>query len=135
MEQRAEASQEQERENARITLAFYELAFVKRQIREAYTKYVAKDYVQHNPTVPTGRDAAIATLIPFMDQHPYAEFNFKRVLADGDLVALHLHNRFAPNEPGLAVVDIFRLKDGLIVEHWDLVQPVAEAAENSNSMF
>jgi predicted SnoaL-like aldol condensation-catalyzing enzyme len=57
------------------------------------------------------------------------------VFADGDDVILHVH---AVREPGTrdnAIVDIFRLEDGKIVEHWDVVQPIPEKAANANGMF
>ena len=57
------------------------------------------------------------------------------MLADGDLVALHAHSIREPGERGVAIVDIFRLENGKIVEHWDVIQPVPEKANNDNTMF
>ena len=56
---------------------------------------------------------------------------------DGDLVALHVHNRRSPELRGNAVVDIFRIENGKVVEHWDVVQaiPDPDKAKNKNSMF
>jgi predicted SnoaL-like aldol condensation-catalyzing enzyme len=59
----------------------------------------------------------------------------KRVLVDGDMVILHVHAIREPGERGVAIVDIFRLENGKIVEHWDVVQPIPEKAANSNGMF
>jgi predicted SnoaL-like aldol condensation-catalyzing enzyme len=50
-------------------------------------------------------------------------------------VIVHVHVTPVPGTPGLAVVDIFRLEQGKIVEHWDVIQPVPDAALNMNSMF
>ena len=40
-----------------------------------------------------------------------------------------------PDDLGLAVVDIFRVEDGRIIEHWDVIQPVPAESANTNGMF
>ena len=50
----------------------------------------------------------------------------KRILVDGDLAAIHLFGCGDPSTPGAAVVDLYRLEDGKIVEHWDVIQPMPE---------
>jgi predicted SnoaL-like aldol condensation-catalyzing enzyme len=57
------------------------------------------------------------------------------VLADGDYVMLHVHAVRTPGEVGSAIVDLFKLENGKIVEHWDVVQPIPEKAANGNGMF
>ena len=69
------------------------------------------------------------------EQSPAYRTEVKRMVAEGDLVAVHHHVRPAPGDRGRAVVDIFRLEDGRIVEHWDVVQEVPETAANDNTMF
>ena len=59
----------------------------------------------------------------------------KRVFADGDFVILHVHGVREPGERGVAIIDIFRLEKGKIVEHWDVVQPIPEKPANNNGMF
>ena len=53
----------------------------------------------------------------------------------GDYVILHVHNVPTPGSHGNAIIDIFRLENGKVVEHWDVVQPIPENAANSNGMF
>lgn len=59
----------------------------------------------------------------------------KRAIAEGDLVATHSHLILEPGQPGRALADFFRLENGKVVEHWDVIQDVPEKAANPNRMF
>ncbi len=79
---------------------------------------------------------------PFIDfvtgwtqANPALRAEIKRVVAEGDLVAAHVHIKLNPQDRGIAAMDIFRLANGKIVEHWDAIQPVPEPAANTNTMF
>jgi len=109
--------------------------YLEKRVREAFENWVEPGYIQHNPLAATGRDAASAFLEPFFQGHPDAVYSIKRIIADGNLVAVHSHARFAPGERGLAVVDILRVEHCKIAEHWDVAQPVPEKSANSNGMF
>lgn len=122
-----------ERNRAVIT-DFARLFYTEKKIRAAFERHVAKDYIQHNPGIPDGRDAAIAALEPKFSR-PEASFEVKRILVDGDLAMIHLHGRLSPDSPGGAVADIYRLKDGRIVEHWDVLQPIQAQTLNPHPYF
>ena len=109
--------------------------YLEKRVREAFETWVEPGYIQHNPLAATGRDAAIAFLEPFFQGHPHAVYSIKRIIADGNLVAVHSHAKFAPGDRGLAVVDILRVERCKIAEHWDVAQPVPEKSANSNGMF
>lgn len=85
--------------------------------------YVSDNYIQHSPTVKDGKEgllemlAFLKTLPRPAEQGPSP---IMRVVADGDLVAVHLDIKFMGQR--VAVVDIFRLFDGKIAEHWDAGQ-------------
>ena len=120
--------------NRSIVADFVELLYVRRAVRLAFEKHVAPDYIQHNPSLPDGRDAAIELLEP-MFSSPAFIVDVKRVLVDGDLAAIHLHARPTPDALGGAVVDLFRLQGGKIVEHWDVIQQWPETSVSSHPMF
>jgi SnoaL-like domain len=69
------------------------------------------------------------------EKFPASRSEIKRVFADGDYVILHVHAVREPETRGNAIVDIFKLENGKIVEHWDVVQPIPEKAANANGMF
>ncbi|MDH2997020.1 hypothetical protein A1D22_04885 [Pasteurellaceae bacterium LFhippo2] len=127
------SSPEQNKANA---LAFYDLAFNQHKVQEATDKYIGKEYLQHNPTVADGGKAFVDAFVPFLKAHPKSSAEVKRVMADGDLVMLHVHSKMDENDRGEAVVDIFRFdENGKIVEHWDVIQAVPEKTESGRGMF
>ncbi|HME37442.1 MAG TPA: nuclear transport factor 2 family protein [Steroidobacteraceae bacterium] len=118
-----------------VVTRFMTQFYVEKQVREAFESWVEPSYIQHNPLAATGRDAAIAFLEPFFQGHPDIVYSIKRIIADGNLVAVHSHAKFAAGDRGLAVIDILRVERCKIAEHWDVAQPVPEKSANSNGMF
>jgi predicted SnoaL-like aldol condensation-catalyzing enzyme len=118
-----------------VVTRFMTQFYVDKKVREAFETWVDPGYIQHNPMAQTGREAAIGFLEPFFTQHPAIHYSILRVIADGNLVAVHSHGAFAPDDRGIAVVDILRVEGCKVMEHWDVVQPVPEKAANSNGMF
>lgn len=122
-------------QNKHTVVAYLEQALNAKQPAEAVAAHVGGRYVQHNPQAPDGPDAFIAFVDGFTAQFPALNLDIKRVVAEGDLVVTHSLLTLAAGDRGTAVVDIFRLEDGKIVEHWDVLQPVPESAANDNTMF
>ena len=114
---------------------FIELFYRQKKVREAFERWVHPDYIQHKPTLPDGRDAVINFLEGLLQRFPERTFTIHRVIASDDLVAVHYHSQASPQDRGFAVVDIFRVENCQMVEHWDVVQPVPENAANDNTMF
>jgi predicted SnoaL-like aldol condensation-catalyzing enzyme len=119
-------------ENKRIVKAVLTGAFVQRD-PSVTDRYFAKDYIQHNPTIPNGREV-IAGMISGLGE----DFSYElgMVVAEGDLVMAH--GRYVGWGPKpMVAVDIFRVAEGKVAEHWDVMQeetPVAQTA-NGNPMF
>lgn len=120
--------------NRAIVLRFVDLFYRQKQVRAAFEAYVAKDYIQHNPEIADGREAAVLALEP-MFLKPTFMTDVKRIIVDGDIAVVHLYARSAPEERGGSVMDMFRLKNGKIVEHWDVLQTVPEKSANPHPMF
>jgi predicted SnoaL-like aldol condensation-catalyzing enzyme len=124
----------QEEINKKNVVAFYE-AYINQKDFEAASKYVGSRYIQHNPLGADGLEG-IKGFIQFMKEKlPNWHVEIKRVFADGDYVITHVHAKANPQDRGMATIDIFRLEDGKIVEHWDVGQQIPEKSMNTNTMF
>jgi predicted SnoaL-like aldol condensation-catalyzing enzyme len=124
------------KKNKETVKAFYETAFNKHKPEEAVEKYIgAAGYRQHNPNAADGALPFIDFVRGYAKKNPGLHVNIKRMIAEGDLVVTHVHIKTSKEDRGLAAIDIFRLEDGKIVEHWDVVQPVPETSANTNTMF
>ncbi len=128
------AYSDEERRNRDVVLAFYEHGINRHDVAAALS-YVGADFIQHSPHIADGPTGLAAFFGEFWKTHPQFRVEVKRIFIEGDMTAAHvrLHGGSTPN--GEASADIFRLKDGKIVEHWDVVRPIPVGAANSNSMF
>lgn len=124
----------QQETNKKHVAEFYEQA-INRKDFEAASKYLGSRYTQHNPVAADGPEGLKAFIQFLRDKFPGAHSEIKRVFADGDYVILHVHAVREPGTRGSAIVDIFKLENGKIVEHWDVRQDIPEKAANSNGMF
>ena len=120
--------------NKKMVLDFYESA-LNRGDFEAAAVHFGPRYIQHNPMIRDGIEGFRQFLEQLKQRFPQSRGEIKRVLADGDFVILHVHARLKPEEPGIVIIDIFRLEAGKIVEHWDVRQPIPESSANTNGMF
>lgn len=120
--------------NRAVVTDFARLFYTERNVPAAFEKHVVENYIQHNPGIADGSAAAVAALTPKFS-NPSARFDVKRIIVDGDYAVIHVHARLTADARGGAVADIYRLKDGKIVEHWDVLQPVPETSANTNTMF
>jgi predicted SnoaL-like aldol condensation-catalyzing enzyme len=121
-------------QNKKVVVDFYEKAINQKDF-EAAAKHIGSRYTQHNPVAADGPEGLKAFLQFLREKFPNAKSEIKRVFADGDYVILHVHSVREPGTRGNAIVDIFKLENGKVVEHWDVVQPIPEKAANSNGMF
>jgi predicted SnoaL-like aldol condensation-catalyzing enzyme len=121
--------------NKQTVLAYLNTAFNEKKPAEAVEKYGGSHYIQHNPQAPDGFEAFVQFVGGFLEQFPQTSFDIKRAVAEGDLVVTHSLLKTSPGDRGTAVADFFRLEDGKVVEHWDVLQPIPESAANEHPMF
>ena len=94
---------------------------------DAAGKLLHPGYIQHNPGVPTGA-APILGFIPALKASGI-RMTIHRVIAEGDLVVLHTtyENAHDFGAPTVVAFDVFRVENGLVVEHWDNLQAARRA--------
>lgn len=130
----ASAASAQEEANRTVVPAFYEKGLNQKDA-DAALAHVGDRYVQHNPNAADGPDGFRKFIGFLREKFPNSHSEIKRSFVDGDYVTLHVHAVREPGTRGNAIVDIFKLENGKIVEHWDVVQPIPENPANNNTMF
>ncbi|KFF94903.1 hypothetical protein IQ62_44710 [Streptomyces scabiei] len=120
--------------NEKLVTKAFDRLLVRKDL-SAIDRYWGPQYHQHNPNIPDGVAGVRAGLGAYFQQFPDLAVSRKRVIAEGDLVAVHSHYVNAPGERGQAVLDLFRVRNGKIVEHWDVLQDVPATSANDNTMF
>ena len=124
----------EEEANLKLVLDMFE-AVLSPMDSGAVDRFIAPGYIQHNQIAEPGRDGLKRFLETIRAETPEAVHDIKRAFVDGDHVTVHYHVRRWPGDSGWAVIDIFRVEDGLIAEHWDVMQDVAPGGPNPNSPF
>ena len=120
--------------NRRIVTEFARIFYTERSVRTAFQTFVSDRYIQHNPKIADGREAAIAALAPKFSA-PGALFEIRHIIVDGNMAVIHLRGRPSAEALGGAVADIYRLENGKIVEHWDVLQPIPAKSANANGVI
>ncbi len=120
--------------NKRIVLAFYEEAINRKDFEKA-SKYLGPHYIQHNQNAADGAEG-LKNFIAFLrEKYPNSHSEIKQIFADRNYVILHVHAVRIPGTRGAAIVDIFRLENDKIVEHWDVHEEIIDKPANQNGMF
>lgn len=120
--------------NKQTVLDFYEAAFNNKDF-DAASRLIGDRHVQHNPLIADGIDGLKARLSYLKDASPALHVEVKRVVAEDDYVVAHVLGVRIPGQRGVAIIDIFKLEDAKLVEHWDVLQEIPEEPLNQNGMF
>lgn len=128
------ASNSKEAKNKAIAIEFYNRALNQKDW-EKTRELIGDRYIQHNPAAVDGLEGIKNHIAMLKEKFPQNHGELKHAIAEGDLVALHMHSKRTPESRGNAIVDIFRIEKGKVVEHWDVVQAVPEKSLNDNTMF
>jgi predicted SnoaL-like aldol condensation-catalyzing enzyme len=119
-----------------IVADFYREALIEKRPRAAFERFMAPDFIEHKPDVPGGtRDGAAQFLDGLIKSMPDPKWEVLRIVADGELVALHARFTPAPGAAAYAIADFFRLKDCKIVAHWDVVAGPPKEQVNPKPRF
>lgn len=121
--------------NKDVVRNFYLTAFNKQQPAEAMKLYGGLNYKQHNPHAPDGKEAFVSFFTEFYKTKKDSSVEIKRMIAEGDYVVVHVLSKLNKQDRGTAVMDIFRLENGKLVEHWDVMQQIPANMAHKNTMF
>jgi predicted SnoaL-like aldol condensation-catalyzing enzyme len=122
-----------EEKNSQIATIAYQRIFGDLDIT-AVDDYMSKDFVQHNPTIADGPEGVKALIQMLVSQGVQKQkIEFKHVIVDGDVVILHSRYEMAGKE--WRFIDIYRVENNRLVEHWDAMMQMPETRANNNLMF
>lgn len=119
--------------NKQIVTTAYQRIFGDLDV-SAVDEYMSADFVQHNPTTPDGPEGVKQLVQMLVSQGvPKQKIEFKHVMVDGDTVMLHSRYEMAGNE--WRFLDIYRVENGKLAEHWDAMMQMPEKRANNNPLF
>lgn len=108
-------------DNKELIRQFYQEFFNDHVIASA-VKFVRKDYIQHNPGVPQGRDGLMSAFEEKFKAMPDFKLTIEMIIEEKDMVVVYLKNIDSEGNTRARVVDIYRIEDGMLAEHWDVLQ-------------
>ena len=117
-------------ENKRTVREFYDLAFGQRRPNDAAARCVALPRMAYSPRLGSAQ-AHVASVVGWLDCMPRLKVEVLRIVAEGDLVVVQSAFAPAPGERAMLVMDMFRLRGGRIVEHWDALQESQDVARQA----
>lgn len=126
------ASGRQEETNKKLVLDMYQELFGDKDVA-SIDKYIDEQYIQHNPILPDGRDTLKKAAAVWFKGASKEKIDVRHIAADDDLV--FIHTRSARGKDVLSIIDIYRIENNKIVEHWDVIQAVPERSANPHPMF
>lgn len=122
-----------EQSNKDIVIEAYRRTFGDLDVA-AIDEFFSKDFKQHNPTIADGPEG-VKALVRMLSSQGVAkqQIEFKHVVAEDDVVILHSRYEMAGTE--WRFIDIYRVENGQLAEHWDAMMQMPETRANTNSMF
>ncbi len=125
-----------EADDEALVRGFYQRLTGQRDAEAAFAEYIGPDFVEHSGDVPGGdRAGALAYMKTLLARSPQGRVEVVRAASDRGLVFLHARFTSKPAARPVAIVEIFRVAAGRIVEHWDVIAPTPEKPVNPLSPF
>jgi predicted SnoaL-like aldol condensation-catalyzing enzyme len=120
--------------NRKIALSFFNLV-LSGEFRKWFDKHTSQDFIHHNQYFKGDRESLIVAVEEDAKNNPNKQVEVKMLLADDNLVSTYSHVKQNPDDPGFALMHIFRFEDTRLVEMWDINQAILEDSPNENGMF
>src|ERR1700745_3682932 len=124
------AMTETEQRNTALVLKAFETLFNKRDYAAAQ-HFWSPDYIQHSAHIPPGREGLFELV---KASSPDMHYENALITANGDYVILHGRFRNVGQPADWIVADIVRIEDGVLAEHWDVIQDEATAGESQSGL-
>lgn len=121
-------------QNKELVMRFLNEFMIGQDIK-VLDELLGPSYKQHNPGLGHGKASLIKFFQDFWAIHPKPGYFLKRIIAENDLVAIHYQFKPDQEEEGYAIVDIFRIENDRLVEHWDVCQEMPADSLNDSPMF
>ena len=118
--------------NKKMVADFYQSLFGDKN-QAAIDQYIADTYIQHNPSLPDGKDPLKKAAAVWFKGKPKDTVDVKHLGADGNFVYIHTKSKMGNKM--YSTIDIYRLDNGKIAEHWDVKQEVPAKSANAHPMF
>ena len=128
------AHSDKERRNLEICTRMYEemlFTFDASKIDQ----YLAEEYIQHSTAATGGREGLRDFFVNRAHHFPDVRMKIMASFADGDFTIFHIHTIRQPGDPGMSIVDIFRMEDDRVKEHWEVLQDIPETLPHDNGIF
>ena len=97
--------------------------------------FLAEDYIQHSTAASGGREGLRAFMKDRIGAFPDVRQSIKARFADGDFTIYHIHTIRHVGDPGMSIMDVFRIADGKVREHWEVVQDIPATLPHNNGVF
>ncbi len=124
-------NQSTEEKNKTLVLNAFETLFNKRDYAVA-ERYWSPEYIQHSAHIPLGREGLFGLVKNVPGTLRYEN---QLILANGDFVMLHgRYSGLGPGIPNWIVVDIVRIENGVLAEHWDVIQDEATRKSSKSGL-
>jgi predicted SnoaL-like aldol condensation-catalyzing enzyme len=121
---------ETEQHNKALVLKAFETLFNKRDYAAAQ-QFWSPDYIQHSAHIPPGREGLFELV---KSSSPDMRYENGLITADGDYVMLHGRFSNVGQPAHWIVADIVRIEDGVLAEHWDVIQDECTAGESQSGL-
>lgn len=125
-------------QNKRAAREFLQLAFNEGRVQEALELYVDPSWAERDSTNSEGPQSLVERARWASTENLEVRHEIRWIIAEDDVVAVHSLVTFSTDDRGMAVVDIFRVRDGKLVEHsdiWDVAQPVPERSKYDEAIY